>query len=48
MSRSVLGWDVTIYNPDLDPGGGDAERIVRYLAAALEARDTASSSGSFA
>ena len=26
MSRSVLGWDVTIYNPDLDPGGGGAER----------------------
>ena len=42
MSRSVLGWDVTIYNPDLDPGGGGAERIVRYLAAVQEARDTAS------
>ena len=48
MSRSVLGWDVTIYNPDLDPGGGEAERIVRYLAAVQEARDTASPSGSFA
>ena len=48
MSRSVLGWDVTIYNPDLDPGGGHAEEIVRYLAAVLDARDTAASSGPFA
>ncbi len=47
-SGSVLGWDVTIYNPELDPGGGDAARIVRYLADVLVARDTASSSGSFA
>ena len=43
-SGSVLGWDVTIYNPDLDPGGGDAARIVRYLAAVLVARDAVSSS----
>jgi arginase len=31
----VLGWDVTIYNPDLDPSGQGARQIVRYLAAAL-------------
>jgi len=31
----LLGWDVTIYNPDLDPIGGDAKRIVRYVAEAI-------------
>lgn len=31
----VLGWDVTIYNPDLDPTGTDARRIVRYVAEAM-------------
>ena len=31
----VLGWDVTIYNPDLDAGGRDARRIVQYLADSL-------------
>ncbi|MGH2393388.1 MAG: arginase family protein, partial [Candidatus Limnocylindria bacterium] len=31
----VLGWDVTIYNPDLDQDGADAARIVRYMADAL-------------
>jgi arginase len=30
-SAAVAGWDVTIYNPDLDPGGDDAARIVDYL-----------------
>jgi arginase len=34
-SPNVMGWDVTIYNPDLDPGGAGAERIVRYLAEVL-------------
>jgi arginase len=28
----LIGWDVTIYNPDLDPDGTAAKRIVRYLA----------------
>jgi len=28
---AVAGWDVTIYNPDLDPSGADARRIVQYL-----------------
>jgi arginase len=27
----LIGWDVTIYNPDLDPAGTAAKRIVRYL-----------------
>lgn len=27
----VIGWDVTIYNPDLDTEGTGAGRIVRYL-----------------
>jgi arginase len=25
------GWSVTIYNPNLDPGGSDARRIVRFV-----------------
>lgn len=33
----LLGMDVTIYNPDLDPGGEGAERIIRYLVAATTA-----------
>jgi arginase len=28
------GWTVAIYNPDLDPGGGQAARIVEYVAGA--------------
>jgi arginase len=28
---AVAGWDVTIYNPDLDRNRGDARRIVGYL-----------------
>lgn len=31
----ILGWSVTIYNPDLDPTGDDARRIVQYIAEAL-------------
>jgi arginase len=31
----LIGWDVTIYNPDLDPNRTDARRIVRYLSQAL-------------
>jgi arginase len=34
-SPSLIGWDVTIYNPDLDPKRTDAKRIVRYLSEAL-------------
>jgi arginase len=31
----VMGWDVTIFNPDLDPEGTHAKRIVRYVADSL-------------
>jgi arginase len=31
------GWSVGVYNPDLDPDGRDAERVVTYLAAAISA-----------
>jgi arginase len=34
-SSNVVGWDVTIYSPDLDPGGADADRIVQYLTEVL-------------
>jgi arginase len=36
-SRRVIGWDVTIYNPDLDPRGIGAKQIVRYVADAFSA-----------
>jgi arginase len=32
-----VGWDVTIYNPDLDPTGIHADRIVAFLGAAAGA-----------
>ena len=41
-SPAVIGLDVTIYNPDLDRGGGGARRIVAWLAtvaASLAGRD---------
>ena len=34
-SPQLLGWTITIYNPDLDPEGAGAERIGRYVAEAL-------------
>lgn len=37
-SPAALGWDLTIYNPDLDPGGVGARRIVQYVAQALGSR----------
>jgi arginase len=30
-AEGLIGWDVTIYNPDLDPDGSQARRIVEYL-----------------
>jgi arginase len=30
-SPSLLGWTLTIYNPDLDADGEGAQRIVRYV-----------------
>jgi arginase len=38
----LIGWDVTIYNPDLDPSRTDARRIVRYVSEALGALGTRS------
>jgi arginase len=32
-----VGWDVTIYNPDLDPDRTHARRIVRFLGSAVRA-----------
>lgn len=37
-SGNIVGMNVTIYNPDMDPGGRHAARIVRYLQAALAKR----------
>ena len=31
VAHGLIGWDVTIYNPDLDPDGSQARRIVEYL-----------------
>jgi arginase len=47
ITRTVLqtdgcrGWSIAVYNPDLDPGGGEAERIVAYLADVTGHRDAA-------
>jgi arginase len=32
LAAGPVGWDVTIYNPDLDPSRIHAERIVRFIA----------------
>ncbi len=32
-SPGLVGWDITIYNPDLDPGHRSATRIVSFLGA---------------
>jgi arginase len=32
QTPGLVGWDVTIYNPDLDPDGAGAERIVDFMA----------------
>lgn len=34
---STIGWDVTIYNPDLDPHQAHAVTIVKFIAAAFDA-----------
>ena len=33
------GWSIGVYNPDHDPDGSDADRIVRYLARVTESKD---------
>ncbi len=35
LAAAPVGWDVTIYNPDLDPRRTGADRIVRFIRAAL-------------
>lgn len=35
VTPGVIGWDVTIYNPDLDTDRSAAQRIVRYVGDAL-------------
>jgi arginase len=37
LAAGPVGWDVTIYNPDLDADRTSAERIVRFLADAVRA-----------
>jgi arginase family enzyme len=32
-SGSCAGWSIAVYNPDLDPGSHDAQRIVQFIAA---------------
>ena len=36
---SCRGWSVGTYNPDLDPDGTDAVRIVEFLTQALSVLD---------
>jgi arginase len=36
MSADPCGWDVTIYNPDLDPERVHARRIVRFIGSVIE------------
>ena len=35
LAAAPVGWDITIYNPDLDPRRTGADRIVRFIRAAL-------------
>ncbi len=37
--RTCAGWDAGTYNPDRDPDGTYATRIVGFIAEALHARD---------
>lgn len=39
FDHDPVGWDVTIYNPDLDPGRVHARRIVRFLASVMAGGD---------
>jgi arginase len=36
LSADPRGWDITIYNPDLDPERVHARRIVRFIGSAIE------------
>jgi arginase len=35
IDAGPVGWDVTIYNPDMDPTAAHALRIVEFIATAL-------------
>ena len=39
FDHAPIGWDVTIYNPDLDPERVHATRIVRFLASVMAGGD---------
>jgi hypothetical protein len=40
MGANPTGWDITIYNPDLDPERIHAERIVRFIRSAIAMDDS--------
>lgn len=40
MGANPTGWDITIYNPDLDPERIHAKRIVRFIRAAIAMDDS--------
>jgi arginase len=40
MGANPMGWDITIYNPDLDPGRIHARRIVRFIRSAIAMDDS--------
>jgi arginase len=37
LNAAPVGWDVTVYNPDLDPDRSDARRIVSFIASSVAA-----------
>jgi arginase len=37
LEGGPIGWDITIYNPDLDPDRTHAQRIVTFIASVIEA-----------
>lgn len=39
QTAGCRGWSIAVYNPDLDPDGQDAERILAYLATATRNSD---------
>lgn len=36
-SENVIGWDITIYNPDLDSDGEGIQRVITYIEAGIQA-----------
>jgi arginase len=37
LDGDPMGWDITIYNPDLDPDRTHAQRIVTFVVSVIEA-----------